>query len=543
MATLGPDLVTTTVLLPNNATVSSDLGPALNASTMVFQDGHVAVAATMVNGSVMYFESSDLGASYSTHQAGHFAAASESDLFRSIGGTSLTAPGGIPGQISSAVSLNRPYLIYTSSVNGVVEAFFTSSSENGTLWTLSEALSAGVGSVLDPMLSVSPVGYLYGTWRENTNGTFQPEVVILGTGGQVLEEPTPLSLAPTEVATGVQGPSVTIDDLERPVFAWAEDTSTGDVLRFASGYLPPLGALAELNQSIASLPPEDFANSTNASVHVNRTLLEDLLSQVLFNLTVNGFPTPGHVRNALRILETEFYPRVTQVPLVLICTGAHNSCRTQPGEPHQSGSGDDGNGTSPVPATNLSDLIINASGPFSPDKYLAVYTDWVLEALGAGVIAPNPDDPSLTSSGNTLTVNPVVDNSITVELDLSAAFQVAAGTVHGHYTGPHNQLCFTTTEYDNRAVSETTGVWLNRSTPRASATSSSGMVGVFDNVLYLSQLRSTESYSWSVLIYATYENFTLTYNSCTEKTTSNNLPGATVRLGPLADSVQVLPSV
>ena len=72
LTTLGSSLTVSSVDLTTNFTRSVTLGPALNATPVVFPDGMIGVAASHANGTILYYDSSDGGATFSAHLIGRF---------------------------------------------------------------------------------------------------------------------------------------------------------------------------------------------------------------------------------------------------------------------------------------------------------------------------------------------------------------------------------------------------------------------------------------------------------------------------------------
>jgi hypothetical protein len=543
---MGTDLTVATTLLSTNYTQTADLGPALDAAPLAFANGTLGVAASEPNGTVQFFVSADEGATFVPHGVGSFAAASTSAIFSSIGHTTLGAPYGLPGQVAAVSEGNVAFLLYTSSVNGLVEAFTASSADNGTSWNGPYALSTGIGAVRDPVLAVSPAGYVYAAYRENTQGFWRTGEAVFHLDAKEIGQPETLPLSANDGSYVLETPTLAVDAMERPVYVWEIPQSNGTQLRFSSGYLSPSAALLALQQAVAQLAPGDFNDSQNASLH--RAYLENLLSEVQGNLTVPAFQMPpGHRMNALRILETEFYPSVTSVPLVFLCTLLNTTCASGPGHRGQDGRddgpGDDnGNDTGPAPTvTNVTDLISNFTGTFGANKYLAVYTDWLFEALGVGVLAPDPNDPTVSMDGDTVTANAIPVNPITDQVQISAAFAVTNSFRSGHVPGPHGQSCAVSFTYVNSTVSQNTTLWLNDSTTGSAVGRghfSTGFHSTGSENIYLTQLKLSDAYSWSLMFSGTYYGEVREYDSCaTHKWTNTSEPGPIVGVGPVSGSL------
>ena len=508
LTSLGMNLtvVTTSITSNGSGSVTRSFPSALNASPVVFADGTVGVVASLPNGTVEYLASTDSGVSFFSHLVGNFSDNSTSPVFSRIGSTNLAVPGGIGGQVSAAADNDQLFVLFTSSMDGRMEAMTVSGPDNGTGWQGPFATAAGVGSILDPQVAVSPVGFVYATWRENGNGSWKVDQAVFYIDGRLIQQPAPLPLNATLADVSAGAPTVAVDEMECPGYAWTVPSLGGSALMFSSGYLSPPGALAALGTALAQLVPSDFASPANATL--DQAFLQGLLSEMEKNLSQPYPVPPGHRMNALRILETEFYPRVTSVPLVLLCTLANVSCAAGPGHHREVGneSGDDGSGAhdnetgpSPAPAGNVTDLIANQTGAFLANKYLAVYTDWLLEALGVGVLAPDPNDPTESANGDTVSASTNFVNPITARLSVSYSFtSTSTGTGSGTYTDSQGDPCYYN-DYSNYGPYQATyfvGVTQQGTTRSGTFTAPANSRG--SDTVYLTQLVPDQSFSWTL---------------------------------------------
>ena len=532
-ASIGSILTATTIVLATNYTVSVSLGPALNATSMMFSDGTIGIVASCPNGTIQYYSSLDDGQSYSENLVGRFSFASTSSLFNAIGQTSLAAPGGIAGQVAATSEDDQVFVLYTSSVNGHAEAFTSSSPDNGSSWLGPYATSVGLGSIMDPRLVVSPVGYVYATWEENSVGTWRVDQAIYHIDGRTLQSPTPLPISSLDTSGTVTAPTLAVDGFERPAFVWTTLTPSGPILRFSSGYLSPSDSVATMELAVGQLSTSDFNSSVNATA--SQTYLEELLSE-LGNLTSNSTMTHSERMAAIEIVETQLYPSLTSIPLVLLCTQANITCRTGHGhdgketghgcrgEGNGVGTGwwgdPDDNGTGPAPPTgNVTNLIANFTGAFVANKYLAVYTDWLLESLGVGVLAPDPNDPTVSSNGNTVSVgsNPV--NPITAVLQISLSFTSSTST-----QGIRIYPCAGTVTTTSAPIYQWTNVTLTANSVSVGYGSfEQSFGGAGNETVYLTQLYPSTSYTWFVNVTAKYWVVTTTIETCTEHGQTKNI--------------------
>lgn len=404
----------------------SSLPSTLNATPVILANGNIGVAASLPNGSLAFFTSEQgNGAPYfASAWLTHFSRSSSSSLFDSIGQTLLSAPGGVAGQIAAASQGTNVFILFTTEDEGSVSASALVSSNNGTSWLGPYLASGRMGSVEDPSLAISPVGYVYGTWLDDMGSEAQVDQAVFDLNGKTVESPLPLPspLGVRECWGGV--PSMTIDQLERPVFVWTNSTSRGTQIVEDSAFLSTTNALHQVDEAVQQLVPSDFSNQTTANS--SKIAVEQEIGSLINETTLSGFHavSPSVLLNQV---ETRLYPSLTSVPLTLVCGGNdsqdHSKSACQP--PHR--------GLSPH-------VIANLTGPLVPNKYLAVYLDWVIESLGQEVAAPAPADPVFTSYLVSTAINPVFVNPITLEFQISTAWSDETGVLGGYPTPAYQ--CF-----------------------------------------------------------------------------------------------------
>jgi hypothetical protein len=345
-----------------------------------------------------------------------------SPIFRQIGNTALSPPGGIPGQVTALSTGNTTFVLWTASVENRVVALTTVSGNAGENWSGPYVGVASLGSLADPTAILSPAGYVLVDWRSSTGGI---DLEPYGLDGRALSPAIPVS--PPCTATLASPPVLAVDSLERPFFAW---TGANNALQVTGALLHAPQAVEAMLQAVQALRPADFVNGTNAS----QAPLEQKL-QALLNM-VSG---PGSSTGAIQKLEQDLYPKITTLPLNLGCSGANPVC----GHIHK--------GKNPS-------WILNETGPLAANTYLAIYAEWVLEALGVTAMTPPAGDafdvcspPTagggwvtvtcpvnwVTSNGTAsgtsgTTLNPLLDDPTTAELDLNDSFPTL--TLHGSET-------------------------------------------------------------------------------------------------------------
>ncbi len=513
---LGGGLVVSTSIVPGSAleigsfpvnqsapAVASE-PPALNATPVVFQTGEVGAVASLPNASLAFYSSPAVGQPFASQWLAGFAPESTSPLFDSIGSTKLAVPGGIPGQLTAVSSGSDVFALWTTSVNGRVVPVEAASGDGGHTWVGPYSCPGPLGAIEDPSAVISPVGYVYVTWRDDAIGTWQVDQSVFDLDARTVEPPTPLPMGvgPGQLSAGA--PTVAVDELERPGYAWSVQTLNGTEILFTSGHLAPVPALAEMRLAISKLAPSDFNTSVNASAA--KSYLLNLTGELLnasARLTSLG---PQASRIASEV-ESVLYPNVTSLPLNLLCSNVNSSCLYTMNS-----------------STRSPSLIANETGPFVANKYLAVYADWVLEALGVGVLAPVPDDPVACTGTDCISVSQVALNPITGRLD-------STSSVHEFVNGGHIlEYCNGVKKYASASytyIPYSYQATVSASVPGGSTVTLVGPTnGNGAKSFYLGQIPLGDSVSWSETEKITFEQYASITDACTgKKSTTGPITG------------------
>ena len=323
----------------------------------------LGVVATTSDGKVLFSRSTDNGDVWSTVPVGTSPSTSTDSLFNRIGSTNLFEVGGIAGQVSAVTEGNETFALWTASVDGVVSALTAVSDDQGQTWQ-GPYLLQGSGPISDPSLTLMPAGYVVATWR-SSDGAGTIDVAPYSPDGRPLENPQPLpGLGVGGVGNGV---TASVDSLERLFFAWP--SANGTFLQVTGGLFHASQAASIWLTGVQNLTQTDFVPQagTNNSTGQERSALETKLGALLHMLDGNGGMT-----GAIQKVEQDLYPRVTNLPLVLGCTGPNPVC----GHIHR--------GQNPS-------WILNETGPLAANTFLAIYAIWTLEALGVqATIPPSP---------------------------------------------------------------------------------------------------------------------------------------------------------
>ncbi len=340
----------------------------------------VIAASFPAHASIAVLASANNGTTFIAHPVANYTNSSTSPIFNSIGGpvgaTSLSVPGGIPGQVTATVTDGNLFLLYTTSVNGRMVGESLVSYNAGLNWSGPYFTAPSLGAIQDPVAVSCPEGYVYVTWRENGNGGWRLDQSAYGANGIAIQSPSPL---PDGNGVAAGSPGLAIDSLLRPLYVWAANTSAGTQGLFTGDFLSLANASSVWEQGVGNLQPSEIVGG---QTNLTSTLLSKL--EALANKAGAGSPS-----GAIEKIEQDLYPKMTGLPLTLLCDGGNPVC----GHVHK--------GANPA-------WIVNSTGVMAPQTYFAIYADWALESLGVGVLTPLPGDASNSVDGAALTVTTTV---------------------------------------------------------------------------------------------------------------------------------------
>lgn len=350
-----------------SARVNPPMGSFLGVAPVLLPHANGSHNATIgllgitTNDSVVFDRSNTSGVTWMTTLVGDAPPNSTSPIFDRIGSTSLAAPGGHPDQITAVASGNDTVALWTASFGGRVVPMTAASGDEGVTWTGPYEDGGGLGSVSVPSITLTPAGYILGSWRNSLGAV---EFQAFGLDGRALTAAQDVS---PEGLPGASSLTFTVDALERPFFAWVPINDS--LLQVTGALLHSEQAVNAWLSAVQNLTADDLANGNNSS----RSALVDKLAALSHMVEVQQDPT-----GAIEKIEQDIIPKVTSEPLVLGCTGSIAVC----GHLHR--------GQNPS-------WIVNGSDPLDANVFLAIYGIWALEALGVQALIPAPDDAIYTS--------------------------------------------------------------------------------------------------------------------------------------------------
>jgi hypothetical protein len=349
------------------------------ASTTYLPIGNASlnVVAFSVAGSdqVQIVNSTHAGSGYSSAvQIGAFQSTFPNGALSSVGATQLSPAGATAGEIALSSVGTELFLAYSSISGGNVVIKTQGSSNGGYSWAgpYSTGPLTGAGSNLT--ITTSPAGLVYASWRDSPSLPSGIQEAVYFADGLPMVLPTPLPGSADLSYSASGGPSILVDAFQRPVIAWPASTGTANYVAFTGAFLSANQSLALLNMVLTDpLAGGDFGSpgaqgAFNSSVATSTSSISSSLGS-------------NKLCNAQNTTVLNLYSEITHVPLNVI-PGAGTTCGSL------------------IPNTQSSPLV-NSSGVDAPNDYLAVYTDWLLEAE-AVPLAPN-------GFGNNTTWTPMAD--------------------------------------------------------------------------------------------------------------------------------------
>jgi len=311
------------------------------------------------------FLSSTDGTRFSAPVAiGNFSAETPNAAFSSVGQTPLNFSGGVPGQIAYIAVGPQLFVLCTTNVSGQTVPETESSQDNGLTWQGPYLAGPINGTVFGPALTVGPTGLVYATWEDPSYGAGAIDEAIYFPDGMPMFAPETLHSSSAQGNVRLGSPAIAVDGFSRPLVLWPSSSNTSGALSYSGGYLNASASLGFLDSAVGeSLGGLDFPGGNNGS----SPALLSLITNVTANAqSVRTNLTPGGLCAAQNLTARYLYQNVTHFPLAW-----------------QSGTGTVCAATL-RPSTQASPLL-QSVGADTPNTYLAVYVDWLLEAEGVPV--------------------------------------------------------------------------------------------------------------------------------------------------------------
>ncbi len=533
--------------------------------------GEEAVVVTTAFDTVLLYASLDGGHLFSHWQITNFTSSPDTSAFNSAGGTRIWNPGGIPGQVAMAVDGATFFLLYTTSIQGVVVAATMASDNAGLTWVGPYFTSTSTGAVADPVVAASPAGYFQTLWRDNSQGVWAQDVATYSADARPIAPPesvpgaghlnNQMTLYPSAIA---------VDPFERPFFAWQGQQSGQLVVRYSGAFLGARNALNVLNAEFSQLQNWDYrAGQVNGANGSLQTLAANRIAWAKTNVTnyINHPTKTSYLCNLQNNTGNLIYPNVTHVQLQYASSSALCG-NLGPGLRATNSSTSSGIPKLP-PNYYWAPSVAMTLGPFAANSFLAVLCDWSLEAEGIAVSWSADPLRTLNPTGNVLPpvsdtvfsgsyTDPTFHKTATVEVN-ATPLNPTTGLLA---VGPASFPTYSTNWTGSQIYCGKLGVWeawqyTETASPYAyySNVSVEGPgVHSFESganlpSIYVANLTSNATAAWSGNFSAAYEGY-VTATACGSHTNSDVVPpeeGLPARVtvpvqGSLTTSLRMFPS-
>jgi len=325
----------------------------------------------------------------------------------SVGATMLHSAAAPAGQVGMTTMGNQTFLAFSTITGGSAFLETLGSGNGGGTWSPEYTSGPAVGTISNLTVAPSPAGLAYVAWREGVGSAAGVDEAIFFSNGLPMVAPTPLPGSSSPLVSPTGPPSIIVDSLQRPVLVWPSSTLSGNFIIETGAFLSPSSAFDVLEQVLTDpLSPGDFSSPSDQAAFNRSTSTSS--SWISSNIT------SGNLCNAQNTTALTLYPEITHVPL-LVVSNSGTTCGS-------------------YLSTRSSSPIANTSGADSPNVYLAVYSDWLLESE-AVLVVPNALGNNTTgwSKGASPLLQPKAESECSVEIDTSGSLSCAQEDV-GIYT-------------------------------------------------------------------------------------------------------------
>jgi hypothetical protein len=290
---------------------------------------------------------------------------------------------------------NQTFLAFSTITGGSAFLETLGSGDGGGTWSPEYTSGPAVGTISNLTVAPSPAGLAYVAWREGVGSAAGVDEAIFFSNGLPMVAPTPLPGSSSPLVSPTGPPSIVVDSLQRPVLVWPSSTLSGNFIVETGAFLSPSSAFDVLEQVLTDpLSPGDFSSPSDQAAFNRSTSTSS--SWISSNIT------SGNLCNAQNTTALTLYPEITHVPL-LVVSNSGTTCGS-------------------TLSTGSSSPIANTSGADSPNVYLAVYSDWLLESE-AVLVVPNALGNNTTgwSKDESSLLQPKAESECSVEVDTSGS--------------------------------------------------------------------------------------------------------------------------
>ena len=352
----------TTELVPTGAGSTGVLSAATAFVTYGDSARNVVVIGVAGSDQVQILNSSTAGSGYTNpSEIAEFENSTPTPALPSVGSTNLHPVGSSGGEVALTLVDSELFLAFTSVSGGGVFLDTQGSENGGSTWTPTYTNGPLDDTVTNLSLATSPAGLVYALWQEVAAGAGGLEEGIFFPDGHPMITPTSVTGDSGGFLPAFGKANIVVDSLQRPIAAWPTRDSLGYHIVETGAYLGPSGSEGLLNNVIRDpLVSGDFASPSDQAAF--NTSVSSSMASISTSLS------SGKLCNAQNATALDLYPEVTHVPLSAV-SGSGTTC-------------------GPLNPASYSSPILNTSGIYTPNVYLAVYADWLLESEGV-LVSPN----------------------------------------------------------------------------------------------------------------------------------------------------------
>lgn len=478
--------------------------PYIQLSTLGTGTTPAILASNVSNSEIVLYKPG--GSSWVATNVAPFASYNGASPVTSLGQTSLSVPNGTSGQIAAVGSGQSVFGVFTTYTNGQTVAETVGSINGGTTWAGPYAAAPGVGSIRDPEAAISPSGYVYVTWRENTMGNWAVDQSIFWPSGIQIQAPSALKGSGGQFGESAGPPTVLVDPFGRPLYAWGVVAGNGATISYSGAFVSAFNSNEAVRAGFNATVFADYENFGGPGVQSLRAAINTTLEK-LENDTSNTLD----LCQSQQVAYGSLYPNVTTIDsAAVVLDPTSHAC------PLSTGAHDNS-------------FIVAGSGPFSADIYLEVQASNLLEATGVGSMPIPPwltglyaPPPPLSGSfvpgsgatyvgaaGTIIQVTPLTLNSGTLLLNASGIFAEKTAETPLSYNGT---VCANTTDTDEPtgySTNLTIKNWAGTTTTVYTFASSTQLPDI-----YVDNLRALRNGTWQEKVAVTYIDTASTAGNC-----------------------------
>ena len=282
--------------------------------------------------------------------------------FSQIGDTGLTLPGGTPLQVAAAPDGAGIFVLATTDQMG--RTILESLVWNSTAWGEPYFTQPTVGSAADPQVVRTPFGQYYASWVDFGAGPSVVDLAVFGSAGQLVRIPNEIAGLGGSTGSSVSTASLGVDPMGHPELAWSWGSGPlAGSLGVWADYESPASLMSGLATAWNQLSPADFEDFGASGLASFESRVQGALQSASTDIAQADWC--GADQN----VSNQVYTNITWQDRSPVLWGVPptTGCDVYVGVGHNT-------------------LVTPNTGLFAANFYLSVQTEWLMEALGVGVM-------------------------------------------------------------------------------------------------------------------------------------------------------------